>query len=331
MDIYQQITKSFSAIGCLPDWKEMQVLFQRVAARKPIHWMLPIWACEAVGGRRSQAIPAAVTIACCQISIILVDDMLDADPRGEYRFIGAPAAANMALAFQAAGLEAIARCEMEISSRLAALSNLYEMILTTSFGQYKDIHCPSTEAEYWQLVRTKSSPFFASALYIGALLGGGSTEVVECLVAVGKLYGEMIQIHDDLTDALEVPANPDWISGRASLPILFAQTVEHPDRQRFVDLRHQAQDTEKLAEAQTILIRCGAISYGVDQLIRRYQKCRELLASIVLDDSTGLELMLKKMIDPIEELFNAIGDTQSLFPPTSVISSGGTSGGISPN
>jgi len=331
MDIYQQITNSFSTIGRKQVWKEMQVLFQHVAEKRPYHWMLPIWSCEAVGGKCIQAIPAAVSIACSYISIILVDDMLDSDPRGEYRLVGAPAAANMALAFQAAGLEAIARCKAETSVRLAALSSLDEMILTTAFGQYQDVHCSATEAEYWQLVRTKSSPFFASALYIGALLGGGSKEALEGLVEVGQLYGEMIQIHDDLTDALEVPANPDWTCGRASLPILFAQTVGHPDRQRFVELHSQAQDPEKLSEAQTILIRCGAISYGVDQLIRRYQKYRELLSGIDLHDCTGLELMLKKVVDPLENLFKAIGVSQSFFPPTSVMSNGGTSGGSSPS
>ena len=172
--------------------------------------------------------------------------------------------------------------------------------------------------------------FFGSALHIGALLGGGSLGAVEEMKKLGQLYGEMIQIHDDLNDALEVPANPNWLPEHNSLPILFAQTVGHPDKQRFVELRREAQDPKKLAEAQAILIRCGAISYGVDQLVQRYQKCRNILDTLPLINYEGLDLMLDKTIQPIKKLFEALGSNQSFFPPTSRISNCGTSGGSNP-
>ena len=315
MDIYEQILNYFSNVSDIADWKEVQVLFRRIASKKPYHWMLPVWACEAVGGTSDQAIPAVVAIACSQISIILIDDMLDSDPRGEYHIIGAPAAANMACAFQAAALDAIARCKAEPGTRLMALSGLNQMILTTTFGQHQDVQGLINEADYWRVVQAKSSPFFGSALHIGALLGGGSVEIAEQLKASGRLYGEMIQIHDDLNDAMEVPANSDWISGRSSLPILFAQIVEHPDRQRFLELRQEVHDPDKLAEAQTILIRCGAISYGVDQLVQRYKKSHEILDTLSLNKPEGLEKMFDGVINPVKELFSALGiDRFSLYP-----------------
>lgn len=292
--------------------------------------MLPVWACEAVGGSISQAIPAAVTIACNQISIILVDDMLDSDPRGEFHSIGEPAAANMACAFQAAGSAVITQCEAETDTKVAALSSLDQMTLLTAFGQYQDTQDIANEADYWRVVRTKSSPFFGSALQIGALLGGGSNDAVDRLKTLGQLYGEMIQIHDDLNDALEVPANPDWLAEHTSLPILFARTVEHPDKQYFEELRREAQDPKKLAEAQAILIRCGAISYGVDQLVQRYQKCREILDTLPLVNYADLDFMLDKTVQPIRKLFEGLGSNQSFFPPTSRISNCGTSGGSNP-
>jgi len=330
VDIYKQIMNCFSGIPCIADWREVQTLFHRIASKKPYHWMLPVWACEAVGGTASQAIPAAVSIACSQISIILVDDMLDSDPRGEFHSLGEPATANMACAFQAAGLAVITQCKAETDAKLAALSSLDQMTLITAFGQYQGTQCVANEADYWRIVQTKSSPFFGSALHIGALLGGGSLGVVEELKKLGQLYGEMIQIHDDLNDALEVPANPDWLPEHNSLPILFAETVEHPDKQRFGELRREAQDPKKLAEAQAILIRCGAISYGIDQLIQRYQKCREILDTLHLINYAGLDCMLEKTIQPIKNLFESLGSDQSLFSPISRISNCGTSGGSNP-
>lgn len=115
------------------DWHEMESILRRAASMRPKDWNLPVTACRAFGKSAEQAIPASAALACTQINIILVEDMLDDDPRG-------------------------------ISS-------------------------------YWQW---KSR----------------------------ELYGEMI--HDNLNDTMVVPANPDWLQGRKPLPILFAQTVEHP-------------------------------------------------------------------------------------------------------
>jgi geranylgeranyl diphosphate synthase type I len=330
MDPYEEIVDYFSALPSVVDWEEVQSLFKRLESLKPRCWILPVLACQAVGGTFAQALPAAVAIACYYTSIILVDDMLDADPRGEYHRTGMPAAANMACALQAAGMEAIASSEAEPGAKLAALCSLNRMILTTTLGQSWDVQALAEEATYWRVVRTKSSPFFGAALEIGALLGGAPAEVAEELNKLGCLYGETIQIHDDLNDALETPANPDWLAGRVSLPILFAQVVDHPDRERFLELRSEASVPEKLAEAQTILIRCGAISYGVDQLVRRYQEGLAILHDLPLNQRDGLQGMLDEVINPIKKMFAALGIDQFSLPPNSPIPEPATSGGSSP-
>jgi len=330
MDVYEKIVDYFLSLPCVDAWAEMQELFKRIGSMKPRLWMLPVKSCLAVGGTLDQAIPVAVAVGCSHISIILVDDMLDADPRGEYHHCGMPATANMACAFQAAGLEAIGCSEAESSAKMMALRTMNRMTLTTSLGQSWDVQCPADEAAFWRVVKTKSSPFFGTALEVGALLGGGSAEVAGRLNELGRLYGEMIQIHDDLNDALEVPANPDWTSGRSSLPLLFAQVVDHPDRQRFLELRKEASKPEKLAEAQTILIRCGAISYGIDQLVRRDAQSRAILDSLPLVQREQLDNLLDEVIEPVKKLFSALGIAQVSLPPSSVRLDAGTSGGSNP-
>jgi geranylgeranyl pyrophosphate synthase len=154
------------------------------------------------------------------------------------------------------------------------------------------------------------------ALHIGALLGGAPAELAEQLRQFGGQYGEMIQIHDDLNDCLTVPANPDWTLGRSPLPILFALVVDHPDRARFLELRRAlsraTSDPETLAEAQDILIRCGAVSYGVHHLLARYQTAQQTLKRMPLIDRAGLEALLEGLIRPVEELFLAVG----MAPPS---------------
>lgn len=320
MDDYQKTVATMQELDLFRDWPDLQEIFSGAASRSPKAWRLPLIACEAVGGERWNAVPAMAAIACAQISIILIDDMLDQDPRGEYRHRGEGGTANLALAFQAAGLEAIACSKLQPNIKLAALGCLNQMMLTTALGQHLDVQNLKDEAAYWELVRTKSSPFFGAAFQVGAFYGGASLETAAQLARLGRVYGEMIQIHDDLNDSMSVPANPDWTQGRSPLPMLFAQTVSHPEKARFVQLRQAMPDEAALSEAQQILVRCGAISYAVDVLLRKYETVMEMIRSIALPRTGVLEGLLKEIVDPVLKLFESIGVQESgqilLQPPS---------------
>jgi len=165
-----------------------------------------------------------------------------------------------------------------------------------------DAQNPQDEAAYWQIARAKSSPFFASGLFCGAALGGASLETANALRQFGELYGEIVQIQDDLHDTLQTPASADWLQGRAPLPILFAQTVTHPERQRFLDLRRAIPDPAALAEAQAILLRCGAVSYGLHQSMLRYETGRAQLGRLSLSNPHPLLDLLEQIARPIRHL-----------------------------
>lgn len=101
---------------------------------------------------------------------------------------------------------------------------------------------------------------------------------------------------------MATPANPDWINGRSPLPILFAQVVDHPARTRFLELRRAIPDPAALEETQTILVRCGAISYAVDQLLSRYRLAEEKLAATRLVYKIELETLLDEVMEPVDYL-----------------------------
>jgi len=306
MDILDLTLEYLCTLPLIQEWPVVQQILHRTRDGEPRDWLLPLMACEAVGGASEQAIPAAAAIACAQISIILIDDMLDADPRGEYLRIGKPRTANLASVFQALGICAILQSETHPKVKVEVAYSLSLMMLATGFGQFLDIQNPDDEMAYWELVRAKSSPFFGAALQAGALIGETSSEIVEQVKRFGWLYGEMIQIHDDLNDAMALPANPDWLLERASLPILFAKIVDHPDRERFLELRASLPDPDTLLEAQEILIRCGALSYCVDQLLQRYQAAQALLTATPLVCRDSLENLLADVVDPIRKMFASI-------------------------
>lgn len=310
MDSYTATRAYLFDSPTIQEWPEIQALLERTSLRRPYYWQLPILACEAVGGEVGQALPGMAAIACLHTSILLLDDMLDADPKGEYHHLGQPATANMAAALQAIGLEAIARTPQPPANKLAMLQRLNQMMLTTALGQHWDVQNPQEEAAYWRVVRTKSAPFFGTALAIGALIGGAAQATVAQMEALGCLYGEMIQIQDDLSDVMATPANPDWLLGRSPLPILYAQTVPHPERVQFCKLRQTIADADALAEAQRILIRCGAISYATDQLLRRYGKAQTMLANLPCGCQDKLTVLFDAVMQPVQELFVMAGAIQ---------------------
>jgi geranylgeranyl pyrophosphate synthase len=156
-------------------------------------------------------------------------------------------------------------------------------------------------------VQTKSATCFGSALYIGALLGQESTGVAERLYDLGFLVGENIQIYDDLLDVLKSPASPDWKQGRNNLAILYALAADHPERAQLEMLRTQVGDPQALETAQQILIHCGAISYCVYNIIKRYQAAEQLLDSIPLVDPEPLRELIAGQREPLMSLLESVG------------------------
>lgn len=309
MDVFEAARAHLLALSSVQGWPAMQAVIDRATRKKNRHWRVPLLACVAVGGS-DQAIPAMAAIACLHTSIILIDDMLDSDPRGEYHRLGMPAAANLAAAFQALGLEVLGCARATDAARLAAQHSLNRAALDIALGQQFDTENPQDEAGYWRVVRAKSAPFFSAALHLGALLGGASAAVAARLEQLGQVYGEIIQIYDDIDDTLAVPANPDWVLGRAPLPVLFAQSVDHPERERFVALRAQLcrQPTEAaLREAQAIVIRCGGLSFSLHALRQRHAAATRLLSAIALPNRSALEDLLDDVLRPVLRLFAAVG------------------------
>jgi geranylgeranyl pyrophosphate synthase len=285
----------------------MKTILEHLAVKHPRDWQLPAIACQALGAAAEESIPAAAALACAQISIILVDDMLDDDPRGEYHRTGKGRAANFAIAFQAASLAALTQSHASASIKVKTLNSLNQMMITTAYGQELDIQNPIDEATYWRVVENKSSPFYGCALRLGALFAEATEPVAERFEQLGRIYGEMIQIHDDLSDTMAVPANADWLQKRKPLPILFALTVEHPERDHFIEFYQNVSAEHALQEAQEILIRCGAVSYCVDQLRRRHQAARNIFNTIQLTDKREMETLIEGLIAPVWHLFASLG------------------------
>lgn len=281
------------------DWPEMVAIFDQAIEHPHQVWEWPLFAGQAVGGDLADFASPCAAVLCMMLGISLIDDLLDEDPRGIYRQIGAGATANIAFAFQAAATRLMAQTMGTIEHGSKLMDSFSHLALATAFGQYLDVGNPGGEQNYWKVILAKSGPFYQVALHIGALWGNASVEVAEQIRDFGLITGEVVQLHDDMKDALQSPANPDWKHGRNNLLILYALTTKHPRREQFEALLEHVDNPSALHIAQEILIRCGAVSYCAYQIVRRYKAARELLDRIPLADPTPLRNVLIQQVRPI--------------------------------
>lgn len=303
----EAIKGQLQTIPEVASWPEIAALLDKKIGRKSYNcWDYPGIGATAVGGSADQALCGATAIFCTLLSIHFVDDLLDEDPRGLHHELGVGKVANIALALQATATKVLTY-DPYPERQPALQRSLANMSLATCKGQHLDAEGLPGEERYWQVIRLKTPPLFGCALELGALLGGGSEEQAAALGSLGLPIGEMVQINDDLNDALEVPARPDWHREAGNLPILYARLAPHAGRDRFEELRSQVQDEDALREAQNLLIESGAVSYCAYCLVESYKKAKRILSELSVADPTPLAELVDSHIAPLLALLRSLG------------------------
>jgi geranylgeranyl pyrophosphate synthase len=310
MNVFDEINTWVKDTGFFSNWPDLSLHFEKQCSLQPYGWELGITACNAVGGTATDAVPIVAAYGCVLNSILIVDDILDHDSHGLHSQIGVEKATNISVAFQAAGISLLDFVDMESERKLAVTRKLNEMAYLTSWGQALDVENPKNEEEYWRVVKGKSSPFHETAMFCGAIFGGASYETANQLGKFGALYGEIIQINDDLKDTMDRNINVDWLYGKMTLPILFANIVNYPQKERFLFLQKSISHKGYLEEAQKILLSCGAISYSLDQLLGRYKMLINQVDHIPLKNEASITKLIDDMIYPFKAVMTEIGVEQ---------------------
>ena len=285
-------------------WPTMLEVWRHYA-KNPRSWLLPELGCRAVGGDVQQVVPVITAVACCHISIVLVDDILDDDPKGLYRRLGAGVAAILGLAFQAVAYRIVQEMGGETAVSQQLLAELITLNLKTAQGQHLDVQKVLSEEHYWETVEAKSTPYYAAGFYLGALAGGAAPQLATQLRLFGGFIGKIIQVSDDLADVFQTPACPDWQQGTGNLAILYARLAEHPYQARFEALLAQVGNLHVLEEAQQILLQSGAVSYCVYQLLQLAREARLILDGCALANPLLLQQFLAERVAHLFELLEA--------------------------
>jgi len=304
--MYQKISQYLQDDEFINPWPDLMQFILRIINEKPKHILIPGLIASAYGGEESQQVMANAALTLLFGAIVSVDSILDGDEVGPMAELSGGELSNMSLGL--AGWAAHVLRQLSDRPRIykEGIETISRLLYQVSFGQALDSGNPETEEAYWELAMMKSGAFFSGAFTLGGLVGGASAADLTRLSALGQYYGVMLQIHDDLRDALEVPANSDWLNGRYTLPILFAHLVDHPERERFEALRMQVMDAQKLEEVQTILVRSGALSYGLYQIQQLDEQVALEMEGLSTANDHDLRRMFTELVQPVEQLLEAV-------------------------
>jgi octaprenyl-diphosphate synthase len=192
---------------------------------------------------------------------------------GDYLY--AQAMATLVTHHQNAAMEILARVVTEMSCG-EALEFQYAHNLEVS------------EAQYEELIRSKTGSLFGAATEIGAGLNGGATDVERRLRyrAFGERVGVAFQIVDDLFDYLSdpdvtgKPVGSDLAEGKVTLPLIAALREARPaDRNRLRMLASRRRRTEaQWQELKALLERCGGFDYARNRALAVAAEARDVLA-----------------------------------------------------
>ncbi len=301
-------------------WPAISSLQQRLVGPRG-DWDLPGLSYAAISGASATEDDGWLPLALLQLSIVLVDDILDQEIDSQLQPYGAGVVANTALAIQALAFQALEQMPLAPEIYRAVSHCLTSMCVQTAYGQQLDVANLVGEENYWRLIRAKSAPFYRASLEVGALIAGADAALTEGVGEFGALLGEVVQILDDQMDALKQPANADWLEGRNNLLIMYALTSDYPEKERFLALRAQVADREALTEAQLILGHCGAVSYALYERVTRLRAMKQLAQNLPLKNPQPLLDQVMMYAEEVAAMLRRTGvviSAESLLnlPPT---------------
>lgn len=201
------------------------------AGGKKFRSLLTLLSCEAVGGNVKDALNIAVAIELLHVSSLIHDDILDGDTlrRGE-RTVHSIWGTEIAII---AGDLLIGKA-VEIATRTnhpRVLNLIAQATVEMCEGEILEIELQKnlkaiSEEMCLKIIKKKCASLIRVAAESGAIIGGGSEDVVKSISRYGELMGMSYQVRDDVLNfistetILKKPVKTDLLAMRPNL-VLF--------------------------------------------------------------------------------------------------------------
>jgi len=248
---------------------------------KRLRPLLGLLAYESLTGDHRQALPGAAAVELGHNFSLVHDDIEDGDTERRHRptlwsVYGVAQAINTGDTLFTLSRMALHRLtELGFSdAKVLALLRLYDATcLALCEGQFMDIWSAEHDHRlsvdfYFDMIGRKTAALIAASIQAGAMLATDDEAVVDAYRGFGWALGIAFQLNDDLLgiwgDEQATGKEPsDLAKHKKTLPVIYAlQAADESDRARLREVLSVAQPSAaELAEARTILERCGARDY----------------------------------------------------------------------
>jgi len=211
-EIDQRLNSHFDGLRDIPETLLQAMRYSVEAGGKRLRPVLVLWSCEAAGGDRAAAWPAALAIECAHTFSLIHDDLpaIDNDdlrrgrPTSHVRF-GESTAILAGDGLLAHAFEIVSSVEIDPVRAAAWTRELAAAIGPAGVigGEVSDLageKLPPSAELVRSIHLTKTARLIESACRLGAIAAGASAECAALLASYGRDLGQAFQAADDLLD-----------------------------------------------------------------------------------------------------------------------------------
>ncbi len=233
--IDSELTKALNHIEPRSLWEAANHLLK--ADGKKIRPLLTLLSCEAVGGNIKDALNVAIATELLHVASLIHDDILDGDTlrRGK-RTVHSVCGTETAII---AGDLLIGKA-VEIATRNdypKVLNLIAQAAVEMCEGEILEMELQKnleavSEEMCLKIIKKKSASLIRAAAESGAIIGGGSEDVVKSISRYGELMGMAYQIRDDVLNfistetILKKPVKTDLLAMRPNLVLFYCVNCE---------------------------------------------------------------------------------------------------------
>jgi geranylgeranyl diphosphate synthase type I len=273
---------------------------------KRIRPILCLLACQALGGRVEQALPAAASLELIHNFSLVHDDIQDSSRtrrgrRAVWDIWGAAQGINVGdglFVLARLALHRLGERGVSPARQQAATLALDRACLALCEGQYFDMTFEDLlevdSGQYLWMIRHKTATLLATSAQLGAIIATDDAGAIDHLYSFGENLGMAFQIRDDILGAwgdeqmTGKSAATDIRDKKKTLPVVYAlhQTGDRDAAQQLAQLYSQPEllDREDIQAALALLDRVGARQHAEEMEAQYYHQA---LSSL---DQLGLEI-----------------------------------------
>lgn len=239
------------------------------AGGKRLRPQLLLLCCRALGHTSEHRLTMAAVVEFIHTATLLHDDVVDEStlrrglPTANARF-GNPASVLIGDFLYSRAFQMMVQVrDMRIMQVLADATNV---IAEGEVLQLMHMHnADLSEADYLQVIRSKTSKLFEASAQVAAILASASAPVESACATFGQALGTAFQVIDDVLDyagdasVLGKNLGDDLREGKCTLPLIVAMKLAPPEDAATIRHAIEKGDVDALQAVANIVKRSGAL------------------------------------------------------------------------